>query len=157
MGFVCLTGNILSGMIAGCFKSRRILPIATALIGGLTTAAIYWVTTTEQNVIIASICLTAFATGNMVINSIIVDIFPTSVSALAVCTATFAGRFGAICCNLVFGLLLEINCAIPFFLVAAVSLGKQKNNTVALDGTSIRSTNLILIRRGLIDIALIEL
>ncbi|XP_044742203.1 synaptic vesicle glycoprotein 2A-like [Chrysoperla carnea] len=122
MGTVCLCGNILSGVIAGFFKSRRLLPIALAAIGGITSAIIFWVTTAEQNVIVASICLTAFATGNMVLNSVIVDIFPTSVSALAVCTATFAGRVGAIICNLVFGLLLEISCEIPFFLVSAVVL-----------------------------------
>lgn len=39
------------------------------------------------------------------------------------CVAVLFGRLGAMVSNLVFGELLDVNCSIPVFLVAAVLLG----------------------------------
>lgn len=65
--------------------------------------------------------------ANIVLNSIIVDIFPTHVSALAVSMNSCFGRIGAIVSNVAFGLLVDVSSEVLIFLVAGTIIGKTLN------------------------------
>nr|CAD7198281.1 unnamed protein product [Timema douglasi] len=130
IGAVCLLGNITSGLLAGHLQ-RNIMPVATMLIAGVSAATIYFLRSSLQNLIISCIFLSAISTGNFVLTSVVVDIFPTSIRAMAVCTAILAGRVGAIVSNLLLGHLLDISCEVPMFLLGSTvmcGLGAQGQN-----------------------------
>lgn len=94
--------------------------VGTMVLAGICSCAIYFLRSASQNLIVACLFSTFMATGNMVLSSVVVDIFPTHVSAMAICLAILSGRIGAIVSNLLFGLLLDINCKVPIFLVGGV-------------------------------------
>ncbi|XP_046734342.1 synaptic vesicle glycoprotein 2C-like [Diprion similis] len=116
---VSLLGNVASGYLADRL-GRRTMPVGTMVVAGVFGCSIYFLRSASQNLIVACLFSTFIATGNTVLNSVIVDIFPTHVSAMAICLATLSGRIGAIVSNLLFGLLLDINCGVPIFLVGGV-------------------------------------
>lgn len=62
------------------------------------------------------------ATGNMVLNSVVIELFPTSVSGIAICLALCAGRLGAICSNAIFGYFIDTVCEVPIFIAAGTVL-----------------------------------
>ncbi|XP_048512684.1 synaptic vesicle glycoprotein 2C-like isoform X2 [Athalia rosae] len=119
MNAISLLGNIASGYLADRL-GRRTMPVATMVLAGTFGCAIYFLETAFQNLVVACLFSTFIATANMVLSSVIVDVFPTNVSAMAICLATLSGRIGAIMSNLLFGLLLDINCGVPIFLVGGV-------------------------------------
>lgn len=118
MGIASLLANTLSGFFAGRV-SLRVIPCTTMLSGGVSAALIYWLTSSWQNLIVASIFQSTMVTANMTIGSVVVELFPTSVGAMAICLTMCAGRMGAMLSNLVFGLLMDDHCEIPIFVVAA--------------------------------------
>lgn len=64
------------------------------------------------------------ASANIVITSVVIDIFPTHVNALAICLTSAAGRIGAIVSNLAFGLLVDNNCEMLIFMIATIVICK---------------------------------
>jgi len=118
---VCLLGNVASGYLANRV-GRRTMPVTTMLISGVAGLGIYFVRSSVQILITACVFSLMVATANFVITSIAVDVFPTHVSAAAVCMMVCLGRFGAVASNLAFGMLLDLSCEIPIFLVAGVTI-----------------------------------
>ncbi|KAG7213115.1 hypothetical protein KM043_002437 [Ampulex compressa] len=119
INMACLFGNIVSGYLANRV-GRKIMPVGTMLMAGAFGFAIYFMRSSFQILIVTCAFSLTIATANFVIGSIVVDIFPTHVGAVAVCMMTCFGRIGAIASNLVFGMLLDISCEIPIFLVGSV-------------------------------------
>lgn len=121
IGIVAVFGNVISGYLSGKFK-QNIIPLFTLLIGGLSTTIIYWLKTSWQYLIIACIFQSTMSIANIAIGSVIVELFPTSVNAVAICTAMFFGRIGAILSNIIFGYLVDAYWEVAVFVVAAVLL-----------------------------------
>ncbi|XP_066583450.1 synaptic vesicle glycoprotein 2C-like [Prorops nasuta] len=118
---VCLFGNIASGYLADRV-GRRTMPVTTMLMAGLFGVVIYFMSSSLQILIVTCLFSLTISTANFVLGSVVVDIFPTHVGAVAICMTTCFGRIGAIASNLAFGMLLDISCEIPIFLVAAIVL-----------------------------------
>lgn len=97
-------------------------PVTTMLISGIAGLGIYFVRSSVQILITACVFSLMVATANFVITSVAVDVFPTHVSAAAVCMMVCLGRFGAVASNLAFGMLLDLSCEIPIFLMAGVTI-----------------------------------
>ncbi|CAK9829936.1 Synaptic vesicle glycoprotein 2B [Anthophora retusa] len=115
----CLLGNIISGYLANRV-GRRTMPVTTMLLAGVFGFAIYFVRSSLQILMVSCMFSLAIVTANFVISSIVVDIFPTNVGAVAICMMTCFGRIGAIASNLAFGMLLDISCEVPIFLVGSI-------------------------------------
>lgn len=92
------------------------------LIAGIASIGLYFVKSSLQLLITACIFCLMVATGNIVLSSVAVDIFPTHISAVALCMMACLGRLGAVASNLAFGMLLDLSCEIPIFLVAGVTI-----------------------------------
>ncbi|KAK2575696.1 hypothetical protein KPH14_012086 [Odynerus spinipes] len=116
---VCLLGNIASGYFADRV-GRRTMPVTTMLIAGVFGFATYFVKSSVQILIVTCLFSLMIATANFVIGSVVVDIFPTHVGAIAICMMTCFGRIGAVASNLAFGMLLDISCEVPIFLVGSI-------------------------------------
>ncbi|XP_017764684.1 PREDICTED: synaptic vesicle glycoprotein 2C-like [Eufriesea mexicana] len=115
----CLLGNIVSGYLANRV-GRRTIPVTTMLLAGIFGFAIYFVQSSLQILMVSCMFSLTIVTANFVISSIVVDIFPTHVGAVAICMMTCFGRIGAIASNLAFGMLLDISCEVPIFLVGGI-------------------------------------
>ncbi|KYN34369.1 Synaptic vesicle glycoprotein 2B, partial [Trachymyrmex septentrionalis] len=117
---VCLFGNVASGYLANRV-GRRTMPVTTMMVAGIASFAMYFVRSSLQILITACVFTLMAATANFVTVSVAVDIFPTHVSAAAVSMMVCLGRFGAVTSNLAFGMLLDLSCEIPIFLVAGIT------------------------------------
>ncbi|XP_053980422.1 synaptic vesicle glycoprotein 2C-like [Hylaeus anthracinus] len=115
----CLLGNIASGYLANRV-GRRTIPVTTMLLAGAFGFGIYFVRSSLQILMVTCVFSLTIVTANFVMGSIVVDIFPTHVGAVAMCMMTFFGRVGAIASNLAFGMLLDISCEVPIFLVGSL-------------------------------------
>ncbi|XP_012531791.1 synaptic vesicle glycoprotein 2B [Monomorium pharaonis] len=118
---VCLLGNVASGYLANRV-GRRTMPVTMMLVAGIAALGIYFVRSSLQILITACVFSLMTTTANFVITSVAVDVFPTHVSAAAVCMMVCLGRSGAVASNLAFGMLLDLSCEIPVFLVAGISI-----------------------------------
>lgn len=90
------------------------------LAAGVAGLGIYFVRSSLQILITTCIFSLTIATANFVLTSVAVDVFPTHVSAAAVSIMVCLGRIGAVGSNLAFGMLLDLSCEIPIFLLAGV-------------------------------------
>lgn len=89
---------------------------------GVAGLGIYFVRSSLQILVAACVFSLTIATANFVLTSVAVDVFPTHVSAAAVSMMVCLGRTGAVASNLAFGLLLDLSCEIPIFLLAGIIL-----------------------------------
>ncbi|XP_050464735.1 synaptic vesicle glycoprotein 2C-like [Cataglyphis hispanica] len=118
---VCLLGNVISGHLANRV-GRRTMPVTTMFIAGIAGLGMYFVKSSLQILITACIFSLMVATANIVLSSVAVDIFPTHISAVALCMMACLGRCGAVMSNLAFGMLLDLSCEIPIFLLAGITI-----------------------------------
>ena len=70
-----------------------------------------------------------------------VELFPTHLRSTAMAVTLVAARLGAILGNTVFGLFLEVQCAVPIIMVAALLVGQQQLATLS------RPSHFILFQR----------
>jgi len=94
------------------------------LIAGIAGFSIYFVKSSLQILVAACIFSLMAATANFVLTSVAVDVFPTHISAAAISMMVCFGRAGAMVSNLLFGMLLDLSCEIPIFLLGGVTLCK---------------------------------
>lgn len=113
--------NFTCGFLSMRIQTKTISVVSMAL-GGISAGCIYWLKSSLQNLVVACVFQASMVTANMTIGSIGVDLFPTKVSAIALCLIMCAGRVGAVCSNVIFGYLMDRRCEIPIFAVAAVVL-----------------------------------
>ncbi|XP_057337738.1 synaptic vesicle glycoprotein 2B-like isoform X1 [Microplitis mediator] len=113
----CSIGNIMCIYLSN-HVGRRTIPVTTSMVAGAAGIALYFVKSPTQIIIIAGIFSVAMTAANIVLNSVIVDIFPTHVSALAMSMNSCFGRIGAIVSNIAFGLLVDVSSEVLIFLVA---------------------------------------
>lgn len=99
-------------------------------IAGISTIGIYFVRSSLQLLITTCFFSLTIVTGNFVIASVAVDVFPTYISAVAVSMMVCLGRFGAVVSNLAFGMLLDLSCEIPIFLLAGVAICEYRRRDI---------------------------
>ncbi|XP_056644325.1 synaptic vesicle glycoprotein 2B-like isoform X1 [Diorhabda sublineata] len=120
-GTAALIFNAVSCLLSTRISSKT-MTSALSLAAGVSAGAIYWLTSSTQNLVVACIFQATMLTANMCITSLIVELFPSTVGGIAVCTVICAGRIGAAISNLVFAYLVDKRCELPIFIVAAVEI-----------------------------------
>ncbi|KAK0182724.1 hypothetical protein PV327_000831 [Microctonus hyperodae] len=113
------TGIIICGCVSNRLK-RNTIPVLASLVAGIAGYVIYTVNSSTQIIIVTCIFCVMMASANIVITSVVIDIFPTHVNALAICLTSASGRIGAIVSNLAFGLLVDNNCEMLIFMIATI-------------------------------------
>ena len=61
-----------------------------------------------------------------------VEVFPTHLRSTAMAVTLVSARFGAIMGNLVFALFLDVQCAVPILMVAALLVGQLSNRFIEI-------------------------
>ncbi|XP_077284890.1 synaptic vesicle glycoprotein 2B-like [Arctopsyche grandis] len=121
IGMACLCYNFVTACLSQHLNARYLTSISMAF-GSL--SAFLFVTFSSLSLCLTAISVfqSAMTTANVIIMSVIMAAFPSNLSSMAVCLATLGGRLGAICSNLCFGMLIEISCYYPIFLVVGLSI-----------------------------------
>ncbi|XP_014281859.1 synaptic vesicle glycoprotein 2B [Halyomorpha halys] len=119
IGSMGLVGNGLSGLLSSKFP-RPVMPVILTSAAGASVLTLYFVQSSFQNLLVSTIFQFCIGTCNMVLNSLIVDMFPADISGIAICMCVMSGRLGAMLSNLVLGHLLDVSCVIPILLCAGV-------------------------------------
>lgn len=113
--------NILAGVITGKVSVKNIC-LATMIFGSLSSFSMYFMRSSQSILIASSIFQSAMATGNMVIGGIIVELFPTTISAIAIGTALCIGRIGSLINNILFSTLIGKNNGAIILIVGGILL-----------------------------------
>lgn len=92
------------------------------LVAGVAGLGLYFVKSSLQIIVVASIFSLMITTANFVITAVAVNVFPTHVTAAAVSMMICLGRIGVVASNLSFGMLLDLSCEIPIFLLGGVAI-----------------------------------
>lgn len=121
LGICCLLGNILSGLLAGKLHMKT-LPLVTMFVAGVSSFSIYFLNSSQQIIIVSCLFLSTIATCNLTLGSVAIELFPTSVNAMAYCLMLCVGRMAAICSNVTFGYLFDDHCELPIFIVAGITI-----------------------------------
>lgn len=112
-------GYLTSGYLVRSLGKIRLM----ALTYGIAIACcfgMYWSITSDIMLGVTAIFITMTSVSATAVVSVVVDLFPTSLRTMAVSLTMMFGRTGAMMGNLVFPLLLDWDCTVPFFLLSAV-------------------------------------
>ncbi|CAG2062292.1 unnamed protein product, partial [Timema podura] len=116
---LCVVGQENVYMYHTC-EQRQIIGF---MISGLCGISIYWSRNTNVTIAVIATFLAASSVCGKALISVVVDLFPTSLRAMAVSMTMMFGRSGALLGNLMFPVLLDISCIIPFLLVSGIVIG----------------------------------
>lgn len=122
---IMATASILYNGFCSWVSTRitnKTISMISMLFGGVASCAIFFMTSSVQNLIVACIFQATMITANMTIAGIGVELFPTKINGIAVCLIMCSGRIGAAVSNLVFGYLVDKHCEVPISLVAVIVL-----------------------------------
>ncbi|XP_063709531.1 uncharacterized protein LOC134838024 [Culicoides brevitarsis] len=121
MSFVFAICYFVNGLIVTSIGKRNLLIIWTTICG-LSSIILIWSTDFYTILTFLVILLTSGCCGS-IISAIAIDLFPTSIKAMALCLILMCGRLFAGLGSNVIGYLLLINCDSVFWMVGAVLLG----------------------------------
>ncbi|XP_067013217.2 synaptic vesicle glycoprotein 2B [Anabrus simplex] len=113
---------ILAGYLVPHLGKRNVL-ISSMVTSGLGGIVLYFMRSPDSVLALSCIFVGLSTMCVSVVNSIVVDLFPTQLRAMAVCLSLMCGRLGTIVGSLVVGQLLELSCGAVFFVLSGIILG----------------------------------
>ncbi|PSN33345.1 hypothetical protein C0J52_16409 [Blattella germanica] len=113
--------NIACVFLIGYVGKKNIL-VTCLLLSGVCGGALLTVKSAAGVLILSSILEALTMTSPTVLNSILIDIFPTHLRAMAVCVSMLMGRVGTVSSSIIMGFLLEVNCTLVFVALGGVLL-----------------------------------
>ncbi|XP_069675521.1 synaptic vesicle glycoprotein 2A-like isoform X2 [Periplaneta americana] len=121
VGVVAAVWNLSANMIVGYFCKKNVLKFGYVLCA-CCMASMYWSINMEIVLALSSIFIGCNQMVIIALLSTVVELFPTNMRTTAMSLTMMLGRVSALTGNLTFPVFLEINCAMPFFFIAAISL-----------------------------------
>jgi len=114
-----LPGNIIMIILVNRIGRRRLLAASMVICG--VSVFFFWFVTTRTHMIIVSCVFSGLATaGWNALDVLSMELYPTNLRSTAFGIQAGVGRIGAILANQTFGLLVDVHCAVPLFLVASL-------------------------------------
>lgn len=102
---------------------RKFFLIFGTMTSGVCSAAMYFVFSKTQNLIVTAVFSGAISAANAALDCLITEVFPTNLRATGVAISMVAARLGGIVGNVVIATLLDTFCPAPTFIVAALLIG----------------------------------
>ncbi|KRT78776.1 membrane transporter, partial [Oryctes borbonicus] len=96
--------------------------IALSVTSGFTSLGLYFAQNSVTVVALSAINVTFLGICLNIELSVVVDMFPTTLRAIAISITLMIGRSGAMIGNVIFPYLLTLGCMPPFVLIGAVVL-----------------------------------
>lgn len=102
---------------------RKFFLVFSMVVSGLAAFLIYVVTSSTSNLILSAVFGAVSTMGFNALDCLGAELFPTAVRSTAMSITLAAARLGAILGNIIFGFMLDVACAVPILLVAALLIG----------------------------------
>lgn len=104
---------------------KKYLLIISLMTSGCAALGLNLIRNSLENLIVSCIFEAITSTTEAVIFCLVVDLFPTQLRAVALALTVTSGRIGAILGNIVFGLLIDLNCIVPIYTFGFLLIGKS--------------------------------
>lgn len=101
---------------------RKFFLVLSMILSGTSAFFIYLVRSSSANLAVSCLFGSVSTMGFNALDCLGIELFPTNVRSTAMAITLAVARMGAILGNVVFGYLIEINCAIPILMVAFLLL-----------------------------------
>ncbi|XP_042215295.1 synaptic vesicle glycoprotein 2B-like [Homarus americanus] len=99
---------------------RQFFLVFSMVLSGAAAFGVYFVKTATDNLILACVFGAVSTMGFNALDCLGAELFPTHLRSTALAVTLLSARIGAIAGNIVFGYLVDVYCAIPIFMVAAL-------------------------------------
>ncbi|XP_026332320.1 synaptic vesicle glycoprotein 2B-like [Hyposmocoma kahamanoa] len=120
LGFVSLLSIILSSSLVDFFGQKPLI-FVFLLLCGVCAGALYWTNSSLQIAIMISATCGFMQAAFSLQHSILVRVFPTSVRTMALSLVIMVGRIGSLLGNILFPLMLNTGCMVPFLTLIVVT------------------------------------
>lgn len=114
IGISCLPSSISLGYLIDKL-GKKYLIICSLVASGASVLGLNWVHSTLDTLALSCLFEALTSTAEAVIFCVVVDLFPTSLRAIALALTVTSGRLGAILGNVIFGWLVDLNCGVPIY------------------------------------------
>ncbi|XP_024943451.1 synaptic vesicle glycoprotein 2B [Cephus cinctus] len=115
IGLSCIPTSVSLSLLINKLEKKFLL-IFSFMAAGFAALGLNVVKNSTQNLILSCIFEAVTSTTEVILFCVIVELFPTSLRALAMSLTVTSGRLGAIAGNVVFGALIDLNCIIPIYM-----------------------------------------
>ncbi|KAJ0173953.1 hypothetical protein K1T71_010099 [Dendrolimus kikuchii] len=119
MGCVCILPYFITGVLVNRV-GKKVLLVVSGLICIGSTVGLRWANSKTTMVALFSIVVAVTQTMKSLVQASTVELFPTSVRTLAVSLTMSCARIGTLIGNVMFPILLDRGCVVPFFTMAGV-------------------------------------
>ncbi|XP_068081564.1 synaptic vesicle glycoprotein 2A isoform X2 [Anabrus simplex] len=99
---------------------KRMLMIPCFFMAGMSVLTIYWSSNADLTLTLFSLFHGFNEVAISCLVGVTVDVFPTTLRAMALNVTMMFGRLGSLTGNLVFPVLLDLSCGAPFFFITVV-------------------------------------
>ncbi|KAK9879268.1 hypothetical protein WA026_004115 [Henosepilachna vigintioctopunctata] len=122
IGLSCIPSSISLSFFMAKLGKKYVL-VTSLLLSGAAALALNWVSSTVETLIISAVFEALTSILETVLFCVVVELFPTNLRAPALTITATSGRLGAIFGNLVFGMLIDIQCNVPIYLFGFMLIG----------------------------------
>ncbi|XP_046998602.1 synaptic vesicle glycoprotein 2C-like [Schistocerca americana] len=121
VGVVSALGYSCAGQFVNWLGYRTLMMICFFSSGAF-GIGVQWSTNTDLTLAMLSLYLALVGICSTCMMGVVVTIFPTSLRTTAVSLTMMFGRIAALSGNVIFPVLLDISCQLPFFIVSGVNI-----------------------------------
>ncbi|XP_049785176.1 synaptic vesicle glycoprotein 2C-like [Schistocerca cancellata] len=121
VGAVSALGYSCAGQFVNWLGYRTLMMICFFSSGAF-GIGVQWSTNTDLTLAMLSLYLALVGICSTCMMGVVVTIFPTSLRTTAVSLTMMFGRIAALSGNVIFPVLLDISCQLPFFIVSGVNI-----------------------------------
>ncbi|KAL3279267.1 hypothetical protein HHI36_016778 [Cryptolaemus montrouzieri] len=122
IGLSCIPSSISLSFFMAKLGKKYVL-VTGLVLSGISAILLNWVSSSEETLILSALFEALTSILETVIFCIVVELFPTNLRAPALAITATSGRLGAIFGNLVFGMLIDVQCNIPIYLFGVMLIG----------------------------------
>ncbi|CAH2235318.1 jg5888 [Pararge aegeria aegeria] len=122
LGTVCILPYIVTSVLVGKVGKKN-LYIACCLISVGATLGLRWASSKVGFVALFSFDVSIAQMAKSLNQALVVEIFPTTMRTLSIAMVMTIGRIGSVVGNVLFPILLDMGCAVPFYTLAVTMIG----------------------------------
>ncbi|CAH2235317.1 jg5887 [Pararge aegeria aegeria] len=122
LGSVCLGPIIISSVLVVKVGKKNLYTVCGLISVGV-TLGLRW---SSSKIIMVALFSSDLAISQMMVNLnqfLVIDFFPTNMRSLAIGMVMMWGRIGSLVGNVLFPILLDMGCVVPFYTLAGTMIG----------------------------------
>ncbi|XP_066995287.2 synaptic vesicle glycoprotein 2B [Anabrus simplex] len=122
IGLASAIAYLVVGQLISYIPKKTLL-VLLLVASGSSGMGMYFAQTYLQILLLSGCFLVLSGMCVSVVNSVVIDVFPTHLRAMAICMSLMMGRVGTVSSSVLLGVLLDLNCALAIFLLSSIVIG----------------------------------